>query len=65
MSVNVTFTVPLVDLDPVDEPELDEVEPELGIDHVAERLEDVFFVDHPPECTDLFVVPCTNRGGMY
>ena len=37
-----------VDLDAVDQPELHEVEPQLGIDHVAERLGDVFFVDHRP-----------------
>ena len=27
--------VAAVDLDPVDQPELDEVEPQLGVDHVA------------------------------
>ena len=54
-----------VDLDAVDEAELHEVEPELGIDHVAERLEDVFFVNHPPECTGLFRRALYEPGGMY
>ena len=31
-----------VDLDPVDQAELDEVEPELGIDHVGQGVLDVF-----------------------
>ena len=40
-----------VDLDAVDQPELDEVEPQLGIDHVAERLGDFLFVDHADDGT--------------
>src|SRR4051812_34793988 len=40
-----------VDLDPVDEAELDEVQPELGIDDVGERRFDVFDGDHDPQGT--------------
>ena len=40
--------VAAVDLDPVDEAELDEVEPQLGVDHVAERVLDVFDGGHVP-----------------
>ena len=46
VSVNVTFTVAAVDLDAVDQAELDEVEPQLGVDDVGERLEDVVLIDH-------------------
>ena len=35
-----------VDLDPVDQAELDEIESQLGVDDVGERLEDVVLVDH-------------------
>ena len=38
--------VAAVDLDPVDQPQLDEVEPQLGVDHVGERFEDVVLIDH-------------------
>jgi len=37
---------PVVDLDVVDQTELDEVEPELGIDHIAERIGDFFNGNH-------------------
>ena len=48
-----------VDLDAVDEPELDEVEPQLRVDHVAESLGDFLFVDdHSHDGTP---EPCTNR----
>ena len=40
--VNVTSTRPAVDLDPVDQAELDEVQAELRVDDVAERLGDLF-----------------------
>src|ERR1044072_1424186 len=36
------------DLDPIDQSELNEIQTQLGIDDVAQRLEDVFFVDHLP-----------------
>ena len=51
-----------VDLDAVDEPELDEVEPQLGVDDVAERLGDFLFVDD--HVTRWYREPCTNRRGM-
>src|SRR3954466_14113600 len=35
-----------VDLDAVDEPELDEIQPQLGVDDVGERRLDVFNCDH-------------------
>ena len=38
--------VAAVDLDAVDQAELDEVEPELGVDHVGERVLDVFDGGH-------------------
>ena len=46
---------PAVDLDAVDQAELDEVEAQLWIDHVGERVDDVVFVDHPLESSPRFV----------
>ena len=46
VSVNVTWTLPAVLLDAVDEPQLDEVQPELGVDDVGERLFDLFECCH-------------------
>jgi hypothetical protein len=34
--------VAAIDLDPVDQTELDEVEPELRVDHIGERVLDLF-----------------------
>ena len=46
-----TCTVGAFDLDPVDQAELDEVEPELGVDHVRERFLDFFDGDHRSSVT--------------
>ena len=44
--VKVMLTVPPSIADVVDETELDEVETQLGVDDVGERLGDVVFADH-------------------
>ena len=46
---------PAVDLDAVDQPELDEVEAQLGVDDVGERVDDVVVVDHSLESSRRFV----------
>ena len=47
--------VAALDLDPVDEAELDEVEPELGIDDVGEGVLDVFGGGHGLSVATAFV----------
>src|SRR4051812_4728094 len=50
-----------VDVDPVDQPQLDEIEPQLGVDHVRERVLDVFRCDHGLECSRAFCIACAHR----
>ena len=65
MSVNVTFTVAAVDLHAVDQSELDEVEPQLGIDHVAEGLETSSSSTIAMSVRAVFVWALYELRGMY
>src|SRR5205085_4080636 len=49
-----------VDLDAVDQAELDEIQPQLGVDHLRKRFEDVVFVDHRDRSVGI-----STRSGLY